>query len=308
MWFGERPIALRQCGAAWCEPFDEVTMDWKNYEKEIYQILKTEYPEAEVTLDARRPGRYSKTERQCDVLIEDYVAGNRMTIVVDGKFFNSKVDVKEVDSFIGMLDDIGAHKGLLITQVGYTDAALNRAYYSPSDIELDILNFEQLKYYQGHGAIPYSGKNGVALPAPFGWVIDARRTGAWIAILYQRGLTLEDALKFGEYMYINFWDREKNRESLTDLLKLQEANILADDPSAKIAYLPTIRRTDSTTVLREARLSKDKGIEYTGFVEFDSFIFFCVLHTPENVRKKNIRKLENIMSRIKRLYMRTDAV
>jgi len=280
-------------------------MDWKSYEKEIYEIFKSEYPEAEVTLDARKPGRYSKTERQCDVLIEDYVAGNRMTIVVDGKC--SKVDVKEVDSFIGMLDDIGAHKGLLITQVGYTDAALNRAYYGPSDIELDILNFEQLKHYQGYLAIPYAGKNGVLLPSPFGWVIDARRTDAWLAILYQQGLTLEDAFELGEFMYINFWDREKNCESLNDLLKLQDANIIAYDPSAKIEYLPTIRRTDIPTVLRAAHISKYEGIEYTGFVEFDSFIFFCVLHTPENVRKKNIRKLENIMSRIKRLHVQNEA-
>ena len=282
-------------------------MDWKSYEKEIFEIFKSEHPEAEVTINARRPGRYSKTERQCDVLIEDYVAGNRITIVVDGKFFNSKVDVKEVDSFIGMLDDIGAHKGLLITQVGYTDAALNRAYYGPSDIELDILNFEQLKHYQGFTAIPYAGKNGVLLPAPFGWVIDARRTDSWLAILYQRGLTLKDAFESGEFMYINFWDREKTGDSLGDLLKLQEANILAYDLSGKIEYLPTVRRTNIATVLRAAHLSQYKGIEYTGFAEFDNFIFFCVLHTPENVRKKNIRKLENIMSRIKRIHIQHEA-
>lgn len=279
-------------------------MDWKSYEVEIYGIFKTEYPEAEVTLNVRKPGRYSKTERQCDVLIEDYVAGNRMTIVVDGKFFNSKVDVKEVDSFVGMLDDIGAHKGILITQMGYTDAALNRAYFGASDIELDILNFEQLQRFQGHGAIPYVGNNGVFLPAPFGWVIDARRADAWIAALYQQGLSLEEALASQEFMYVNFWDRTKNRESLGDLLKIQDSGILSHDPTARIEYLPTIRRTDMATAMRAAHVTQYKGIEYTGFVEFDDFIFFCVLHTPENVRKKNIRKLENIMSRIKRIQVR----
>lgn len=279
-------------------------MDWKSYEIEIYEIFKTEYPEAEVTQNIRKPGRYSKTDRQCDVVIEDYVAGNRMTIVVDGKFFNSKVDVKEVDSFVGMLDDIGAHKGILITQVGYTDAALNRAYFGASDIELDILNFAQLQRFQGYGAIPYAGNNGVVLPAPFGWVIDARQNDNWIAALYQQGLSLEEAFASQEIMYVNFWDRTKNGESLDDLLKIQDGGILSHDSTARIEYLPTIRRTDTATALRAAHLTLYKGIEYTGLVEFDDFIFFCVLHTPENVRKKNIRKLENIMSRIKRIRVR----
>lgn len=279
-------------------------MDWKSYEIEICGIFKSEYPDAEVTLNARKPGRYSRTERQCDVLIEDYVAGNRMTIVVDGKFFNSKVDVKEVDSFVGMLDDIGAHKGILVTQIGYTDAALNRAYFGASDIELDILNFEQLKSFQGRLAIPYAGSNGVFLPAPFGWVIDGRQTDEWVATLYQRGFSLEEALASQEFMYVNFWDCTNNGESLADLLKIQDSGILGHDPAARIEYLPTIRRTDMATALRAAHVTQYKGIEYTGFVEFGDFIFFCVLHTPENVQKKNIRKLENIMSRIKRVHVR----
>ncbi|MBA4381088.1 MAG: hypothetical protein C0406_00845 [Sideroxydans sp.] len=273
-------------------------MDWKQYEKEIYAIFKAEYPKAEISHNIFRLGRYSKTDRQCDVLIEDYVAGNRMTIVVDGKYFQSKVDVKAVDSFVGMLEDIGAHKGLLITKVGFTEAALNRAHYGTSDVELDILNFEDLQQYQGHCAFPFAGKNGVLLPAPFGWVIDARRTGAWLAVMHQQGITLEDAMHSCEFMYINFWDKTKNKESLQDLLEIQKKNLLSDNAAAVIKLLPTIRRDDATVSLREVLVPESTKIEYTGFVEFEDFIFFCVLHTSENVRKKNVRKLENVMSRI----------
>jgi hypothetical protein len=279
-------------------------MDWKQYEQEIFEIFRGEYPNSEISLNVFRPGRYSKTDRQCDVLIEDYVAGNRMTIVVDGKYFHSKVDVKDVDSFVGMLEDIGAHKGLLITKVGFTPAALNRAYYGPSDIELDILNFEELQQFQGHGAIPFAGKHGVLLSAPFGWVIDARRTGVWLAVMYQRGVSLEDAIKNKEFMYINFWDKTKSKESLQELLEKQKATLLSDNKSTTITLLPTIRRDDATTVLREVSVPGSAQIEYTGFVEFDEFIFFCVLHTPENVRKRNIRKLENVMSRILKMEIR----
>ena len=65
-------------------------MDWKQYEKEIYDTFKNAYPESEITFDAKVKGRYSNADRQVDILIEDYIAGNRLSIVVDAKYFNKK--------------------------------------------------------------------------------------------------------------------------------------------------------------------------------------------------------------------------
>lgn len=273
-------------------------MDWKNYEKEIFGIFKEEYPNAEISHNVLKRGRYSKVNRQCDIIIEDYIAGNRMTIVVDGKFFNKKIDVKEVESFIGLLEDVGAHKGLLISQKGFTKAAVNRAYYGPSEIEIDILNFDGLKSYQCHSAIPYAGNNGILLPAPFGWIVHAETGPNWLATLYQRGLTLDRALKCWEIMYVQFWDRKKNNESLDDLLKLQEDTLKQVDPEAIIEYQSTVKRNDARTRLRVARLRTYPTAEYTGFVEFENFIFFCVMFTPEELHRKNVRKLENIMNKV----------
>lgn len=274
-------------------------MNWKDYEKEIYSIFRDEYPTSEITHNVHRDGRYSKVKRQIDILIEDYVAGNRMTIVVDGKYFNEKIDVKGVESFIGMLEDIGAHKGLLISQKGFSQAAKNRAHYGPSEIELDVLNFEDLKAYQSHGAIPYAGSNGVFLPAPFGWVIDIQTTPAWLATIYEQGLTLDEAMKANEYMYVQFWDRKKDNENLDDLLKIQEGFLKEADPNTTFSYPATIKRDDARTALRIAKLDNYPKPEYTGLVEFDEFIFFCVMFTPDESKNKNIRKLENIMANIK---------
>ena len=68
-------------------------MDWKEYEREIFEHFNGQYPNAEITLDAKKDGLFSKTKRQIDILIEQYVAGNRIVIAVDGKYFNKKVDV-----------------------------------------------------------------------------------------------------------------------------------------------------------------------------------------------------------------------
>lgn len=270
-------------------------MDWKQYEKEIYDHFVGQFPDTEITHDAKILGIYSKVERQIDILIEQYVAGNRMMIAVDGKYFNKKIDVKCVESFIGMLEDIGVHKGLLISKKGFSEAALNRAHFGPSEIELDILNFKDLYFFQGHGAIPYAGNNGALVPAPFGWVIDIQTTHAWLATMYQQGSNLDNAMRNSEFMYIQFWNREKGGHTLEDLLRIQENNFKSADLNAKIEFLPTIKRNDARVMLRVANISHYPTAEYTGFVEFDSFILFCVTFTPENRSRQNIKKLENIL-------------
>jgi len=273
-------------------------MDWKKYEKEIFEYFKKQYPDAEITLDAKKDGLYSKTKRQIDILIEQYIAGNRIVIAIDGKYFNKKVDVKAVESYIGMLEDIAAHKGLLISKEGFTEAAYNRAHFGSTEIELEILNFKDLDSFQSHGAIPFAGNNGALVPAPFGWVIDVQTTPAWLATLYLQGRTLDEAMKDNEFMYIQLWDRCKDGDSLEDLLKSQESMFKETDPKCSIEFLPTINRRDAKTKLRVAKLKNYPTSEYTGFVEFENFIFFCVMFSPENRSKSNIRKLENIMEAV----------
>jgi hypothetical protein len=273
-------------------------IDWKKYEKEIFDLFTNDFPEAEISHDVVRKGRYSKINRQIDILIEDYVAGNKLTIVIDAKFFSKKVDVKEAESFIGMLQDLGAHKGILITQKGYSQGAINRVYNDPGDIELEILNFEELKNYQGFGAIPFAESNCVILPAPFGWVIDGRKAKNWVACLYQRGLDVDQALKKHEFMYVQFWYRKKDAFDLDKLIEYQEQYTKKAFPTATFEYSTTIKRKDARTKLRIARIASYPGPEVTGFIEFKDFIFFCILLTPEEMRGKNTRKLENILLKV----------
>jgi len=75
-----------------------------------------------------------------------------------------------------------------------------------------------LKYFQAFFFLFYAGSNGVILPAPFGWVIDGRKTKTWVACLYQRGLDVDQALKKHEFMYVQFWDRKKDNFDLNKLI------------------------------------------------------------------------------------------
>ena len=113
-----------------------------------------------------------------------------------------------------------------------------------------------------------------------------------------QGRTLDEAMQNNEFMYIQFWDRLKDGDSLEDLLKLQESMFKDSDSECSIEFLPTIRRENEKTKLRVVNIKNYPTPEYTGFVEFEDFIFFCVMFSPVNRSKSNIRKLENIMEAV----------
>jgi tetratricopeptide (TPR) repeat protein len=274
-------------------------MNWKEYEEEIFENFNSAYPNTKISYNQKIVGRYSKTERQIDVLIEGRIAGKKIRLVIDGKYYSKNVDVKAVDSFISMVEDIDAAQGILITSKGYSEAAINRAYYGPTDIELDILNFDELKQFQGFGGITYSGWHGAIIPAPFGWIVDGTKREGSIANIYQRGKSYEQAAKDGEFIYVNILSFDENLSNLEDVLKLHEEGTLAYHPTATFEYSETIERGDEKkTLLRKILREETHLEEYTGFVEFEEFCVFCVLFTPEQLKTKNIRKLEYVIERL----------
>lgn len=270
-------------------------MNWKDYEDEILSTLKEDYPQAEIVQNAKIRGRYSKVKRQIDILIEEYVAGNRVRIIFEAKYFNKKIDVKAVESCLGMLEDVEADKAIMVSSKGFTQAAYNRAHFGPSKIELDVLSFDQLQVHQGHCAIPYAGENGAVISAPFGWIVDGKKTAPFLATIYRKGLELESAIESKEFMYVNYYETAKSGRTLNDVLKLHKEDLMAGDPKTKIDFISTIKRSDANVLLCIATSVGFPFLECTGFVEFPGFIFMCVLLTPENRMKQNMRKLENIL-------------
>lgn len=272
-------------------------MNWEEYENEVFEILQLYYPSATIKKNFKQKGIYSKKERQVDIYIEQSIGGRSIKIYVECKYYNKNIDVKTVESFIAMASDLQADVGLMVTEKGYSNTALKRAHYNTEEIELDILSLADLKYMQGHMAFPYAGDNAALLLSPFGWVIDANKRPGSICTLYQRGLSFEEAMQRKEIAYINYWDRHKEGESLDDLLKIQDEGIRDNAKShglnvIEITYLETEERDDARTTIRIAEIEKYPGIELTGFIEFQDFIFFCVWFSDPINLKRNIRKLK----------------
>ena len=127
--------------------------DWKVYESQIYEHLKRKAKGAKVTFDKagrqRLPGHWSKVGRQIDVIVRGRFPGfpGELTLVVDCKCFSKRVDVGNVDKFLGLLQDVRQPMGLMITNVGYSEAARNRAEEHPG-VTLDVVEFDDLARWE----------------------------------------------------------------------------------------------------------------------------------------------------------------
>ena len=270
---------------------------WLAYERTLLGYLQIEYSDSDVQHDVSLPGALSGVARQLDVLIHERIAGDVVTTAFDAKCYSRRVNVKDVEAAIGLFRDVGVDRGVIITTVGYSDAALRRAFADEVDLELDILNLADLGQFQSDGgALPYAGSHGAAIPAPLGWIVDGARSPIGPARLYRRGLTFEQAVEEHEFMYLRFWTKDEVASTSQALIEWQSENLRAAFPDVRLLVEPLDlgERWKGPGFIRTAANAYE-WLEITACVEFREFLFFVVLHTPELVAARNRRKLEYVV-------------
>ena len=281
--------------------------DWRQFERAVHSELTYKFPTSTIRHDVRLAGTLSGTSRQIDVLVEEQLPSGQVRTAIDAKQRARRIDVKEIESFIGLLRDIGVARGIVVSASGYTEAALARAFRDDVDLDLDIFTLEEFQRWQAAGAIPYAGPNAVLLPAPFGWVVDGQRVPGCIARLYRRGLMFDEAAREHEFMYVNLWDRQPPIDSLDALLAQQAADIRSHAPDAAITIRDVPASMGRRGCVRRADISGYPTAEITGFIEFPKSIFFAVLFTPLVVERRNVRKLEYMLQKTLPISVRHDA-
>ena len=96
---------------------------WKRFEDLAAHIQRTLSPQSRVEQNVRVKGRASGVERQIDIAVWTQAGQFELFVAIDCKDYNTKVDVKDVEAFVGMVRDVGANKGALVSALGYTPAA-----------------------------------------------------------------------------------------------------------------------------------------------------------------------------------------
>ena len=148
-------------------------LTWREYEMCVFGTLARLLPHANVAKDVRVKGIKTGRMRQIDILVTRDLGGFSLTIAFDCKSYGRKVNVNDVERFLGMLNDIRVSKGVLMTTRGYTKTAWNRAENESRDIELHILTLEQLSRFHSVGcAILWKEQVGALVTPPDGWVVD----------------------------------------------------------------------------------------------------------------------------------------
>lgn len=268
-------------------------MSWKEYEIYITRHFKKLFPNASITHNVKRPGIISKTQRQIDILIEETVARFKLSIIVDCKYFNKKVDVKDVESFLSFLLDLKASKGVMITNKGYTQAAQNRATNDTQDVELRIIDFKDLDKFQSFAAIPISGSHCAIVSAPDGWVIDANPQGPYLASIYPAGMSQEEAFHNDGFIYLIFSHKDTKMPDLNSLIAYQDREARQRYRAPKFEFMQGIERKDCSTRMRI--LTSDSfpnTVDCTMFMDFPETVLFATLLSPKIKLDAYQRKLE----------------
>lgn len=101
--------------------------EWKKLEHLVVSIQKQLSPDASVQHNVMLEGIESETKRQIDVLVEKNIGQYTIRIIIDCKDYSKPVDVKGIEEFHGLIQDVKVHKGALVCPSGFTKAALKRA-------------------------------------------------------------------------------------------------------------------------------------------------------------------------------------
>lgn len=192
-------------------------MDDSQYETSVAKLLAANNPEYLIRYNQKIIGRYSKVKRQIDVLL----INDKNQIAVECKYYNSKINVKVLDSFIGFLEDINVSDGILITNKGVSKAAVNRV--AESNIKIRILSDSDIKSYRISGIITYENNRGALLPEPNGWVCAGSDEEKNICCLFiPIGSKYENYLIEGNFIYVKFFDETSFNE---DFITIEKNNI-----------------------------------------------------------------------------------
>jgi hypothetical protein len=104
-------------------------MDATGYEQFVKRLITelTTQHGCEVYHLREYVGKLSGRRIKIDVSFELLIFGARILFLVECKHYNRTVEAGDVEEFHSKLSDIGAHKGMIVTTLGFQDGAIKTA-------------------------------------------------------------------------------------------------------------------------------------------------------------------------------------
>ncbi|MFA5805818.1 MAG: restriction endonuclease [Melioribacteraceae bacterium] len=102
------------------------SVKWKRFEELVKKVQEELAPDAVVKLDDKIIGQETGTIRQIDISVRQSIGNYDILVAIDCKDYSRPVDVKDIEAFIGMIQDIHANKGVVVSASGFTKTAKRR--------------------------------------------------------------------------------------------------------------------------------------------------------------------------------------
>lgn len=128
------------------------TKKWLTFEHLVAKLHKDLDPDATVRHNVKLPGK-SGRKRQIDVLVEKTSGPYCLRIVIECKDKKRPVDIGIVDAFVGKLQDVDGHQGVIVSSSGFDSGAIERAN-SQNIVLMDLREATQEEWFQYLPRIP----------------------------------------------------------------------------------------------------------------------------------------------------------
>lgn len=272
-------------------------MSWNLYEHLVHEKFRELYPNADIQYNIGIRGAKSKRSRQIDTFITNTINDTTYRIVIDAKYYNKKINVRSVESFIAYLSDIGAEKGILVSGAGFSKTAQTRIDNDDSDIELRILTMEELPNFVGLYAVVIKGPIEFSFESHPKWLVNSKNpTPDAIAKIHPKRYDLPAAIANKEYMYATIaihFDQEYNRiegYDFNDFIKTLMDGMFEKNRSLKqITHEPFVEVDGNPTFILVGEM--DTTTEYLAVIDYEDYTILFGLVTPNNKREENLKAL-----------------
>src|SRR5262249_8639118 len=95
---------------------------WKRFENLVAEIQRALAPGAAISQNERIRGKNTGALREIDIVVRQSVGQFGILIIVDCKDHGNPLDVKDVEAFAGLAEDVGANKGAMVAANGFSAA------------------------------------------------------------------------------------------------------------------------------------------------------------------------------------------
>lgn len=100
---------------------------WRDFEELVERIQRSLNPESEVAANQFLEGHDSGGRRQVDIVIRHTIGTTKLLLIVECKRKTRPIDLKEMEEFIGLKEDVRAHAGIMVSANGFSKRALRIA-------------------------------------------------------------------------------------------------------------------------------------------------------------------------------------